>query len=256
MTYKTEKILPYKDNDAPKVIQIEKMFDAIAEQYDLLSHVQSFGIDYYWRKKGILDLKDVRPGKILDIATGTGDLALLGYKLLQPEHITGIDISEKMMQIGREKVSRAGLSGKIEFEWQDCMQLKFADQSFDAAMMAFGARNFENLDKGLQEILRTLRSGGKLIILKLSSPEYFPMKQAYQLYSRTIIPFIGRIVSGNKQAYNYLPHSIAVFPQGHRVKSILEKNGFCNVQYTKLTFGICTLYSAYKQTIHQPPQEV
>jgi demethylmenaquinone methyltransferase/2-methoxy-6-polyprenyl-1,4-benzoquinol methylase len=233
--------------DAPKGAQVEKMFDSIAGQYDLLNHTLSFGIDYYWRKKGISALKDVRPEKILDVAAGTGDLALLAYRLLQPEHILCIDISEKMMQIGRKKIAMTGLSGKIEFEWQDCMQLKSADQTFDAAMTAFGIRNFENLDKGLQEILRTLRPGGKLIILELSSPEYFPMKQAYQLYSRIIIPFIGRIVSGNKPAYNYLPRSVAAFPQGHRMKSILEKNGFCNVQYTKLTFGICTLYSAYRR---------
>ncbi|MDR0364984.1 MAG: bifunctional demethylmenaquinone methyltransferase/2-methoxy-6-polyprenyl-1,4-benzoquinol methylase UbiE [Bacteroidales bacterium] len=251
MTYKTEKILPYKDDDAPKGVQIRKMFDAIAGQYDLLNRIYSFGIDYYWRKKGVLALKDVCPEKILDIATGTGDMALLACRLLRPKHVLGSDISETMMLIGRQKVSRAGLSGKIKFEWADCMQLKFADQSFDAAMIAFGVRNFENLDKGLQEIFRTLRPNGKLIILELSSPEYFPMKQAYQLYSRTIIPLIGWIVSGNKPAYNYLPRSIAATPQGRRMKSVLEKSGFCNVQYTKLTFGVCTLYSAYKKTIHQ-----
>jgi demethylmenaquinone methyltransferase/2-methoxy-6-polyprenyl-1,4-benzoquinol methylase len=247
MTYKAEEILPYKDNDAPKGAQVEKMFDEIAGRYDALNHTLSFGIDHYWRKKGILALKDVHPKKILDIATGTGDMALLGYRLLQPEQITGIDISEKMMQIGREKVFRAGLSGKIEFEWQDCMRLNFADQSFDAAMTAFGIRNFENLDKGLREILRTLRPSGKLIILELSSPEYFPMKQACQLYSQTIIPFVGRIISGNKPAYDYLPRSIAAFPRNDRMKAILEKAGFCNVQYKKLTFGICTLYSACRR---------
>jgi demethylmenaquinone methyltransferase/2-methoxy-6-polyprenyl-1,4-benzoquinol methylase len=247
MTYKAEKILPFQDNDAPKGIQIENMFDAIAGQYDRLNHTLSFGIDYYWRKKGISALKDVCPEKILDIAAGTGDLALLAHRLLQPERILCIDISEKMMQIGREKVSRAGLSGKIEFERQDCMQLQFADRSFDAAMIAFGVRNFENLDRGLQEVLRTLRPGGKLIILELSVPEYFPVKQAYQLYSRTVIPLISRIVSGNKPAYNYLTRSIAAFPQGRRMKGILEKNGFCDVQYKKLTFGICTLYSAYRK---------
>jgi demethylmenaquinone methyltransferase/2-methoxy-6-polyprenyl-1,4-benzoquinol methylase len=247
MTYTAEKIVPYEDNNAPKGVQIKKMFDAIAGRYDVLNHTLSFGMDYYWRKKGILTLKDIRPKKILDIATGTGDLALLGYRLLQPEHITGIDLSEKMIQIGREKVSEAGLSGKIEFECHDCMQMKFADRSFDAAMAAFGVRNFENLDKGLQEILRILCPGGKLIILELSSPEYFPMKQVYRLYFRTILPFIGRIVSGNKPAYRYLTRSVAAFPQGDRMKVILEKNGFCDVQYKKLTFGICTLYSAYKR---------
>ena len=236
------------DNDASKGVQVEKMFDEIAGRYDRLNHTLSFGLDYYWREKGVLALKDVHPEKILDIAAGTGDLALLCYRLLQPQHILCIDISGKMMQIGREKVLRAGLSEKIEFERQDCMRLKFADRSFDAAMAAFGVRNFENLDRGLREILRTLRPGGKLIILELSSPEYFPMKQAYRLYSRTIIPLTGRIISGNKPAYNYLPRSIAAFPQGSRMKSILEKNGFCNVQYEKLTFGVCTLYSAYRKT--------
>lgn len=246
MTYKAKKIFPYKNNDAPKGIQVEKMFDAIAGKYDLLNHTLSLGMDYYWRKKGVLALKDVRPEKILDIAAGTGDLALLAYGLLRPEHIRCIDLSEKMMQIGREKVSRAGLSGKIEFERQDCMRLTFADRSFDAAMAAFGVRNFENPDRGLREIFRTLRPGGKLIILELTSPEYFPMKQACRLYSRTVVPLVGQIVSGNKPAYNYLPRSVAAFPQGSRMKAILEKNGFCNVQYKKLTFGICTLYSAYK----------
>ncbi|MDR0686856.1 MAG: bifunctional demethylmenaquinone methyltransferase/2-methoxy-6-polyprenyl-1,4-benzoquinol methylase UbiE [Dysgonamonadaceae bacterium] len=247
MTCKAEKILPYTNDNTPKGVQIKKMFDAISQRYDLLNHTLSFGLDCYWRKKGILSLKNVSPKTILDIATGTGDLALSAYRLLQPEHITGIDISDKMMQIGQEKASRAGLSGKIDFNKQDCMQLTFADNSFDAAMVAFGVRNFENLDKGLQEILRTLRPGGKLMILELSSPEHFPMKQAYGFYSMTIIPLIGRIVSGNKPAYRYLIRSIEAFPQGDRMKVILEKNGFCDVEYKKLTFGVCTLYSAYKR---------
>jgi demethylmenaquinone methyltransferase/2-methoxy-6-polyprenyl-1,4-benzoquinol methylase len=251
MINKAGKILPDKD----KGVEIRKMFDAIAGRYDLLSHVQSFGIDYYWRKKGVSALKDIRPENILDVAAGTGDMALLACRVLQPKHILGIDISETMMQIGREKVSRAGLSGKIELEWSDCTELKLADQSFDAAMIAFGVRNFENPDRGLQEIFRTLRPGGKLIILELSSPEYFPMKQVHQFYSRTILPLISRIVSNHKPAFNYLPRSIAATPQGHRMKSVLEKNGFCNVQYTKLTFGVCTLYSACKTTIHQPFQK-
>jgi demethylmenaquinone methyltransferase/2-methoxy-6-polyprenyl-1,4-benzoquinol methylase len=244
MTYKAEKVLPYAGNDAPKGIQVEKMFDEIAGQYDLLNHTLSFGIDKYWRKKGILSLQDIHPQKILDVATGTGDLSIQAYKLLQPEKITGIDISEGMMQIGKEKVARAGLSTKIEFEWQDCMALTFPDHSFDAAMVAFGVRNFEDLDKGLQEIFRILRPGGKLIILELSSPEYFPMKQGYRFYSKAVIPTIGRVISKNRVAYDYLPKSIAAFPQNAKMKAILEKNGFRNVQYKKLTFGICTLYSA------------
>jgi demethylmenaquinone methyltransferase/2-methoxy-6-polyprenyl-1,4-benzoquinol methylase len=246
MTYKIEKILPFKDNAAPKGIQIRKMFNAIAERYDMLNHVLSLGLDYYWRAKGVSALKDVHPKNILDIAAGTGDLALTAFRTLQPEHILCIDISEKMMHIGQEKISKAKLSEKIEFKWADCMQMEIPDRSFDAAMTAFGVRNFEDLDRGLQEIRRALRPGGKLIILELSMPEYFPVKLAYRLYFHTIIPLIVRIVSGNRPAYAYLPRSIANFPQGSRMKTVLEKNGFRNVKYEKLTLGICTLYSAYQ----------
>jgi demethylmenaquinone methyltransferase/2-methoxy-6-polyprenyl-1,4-benzoquinol methylase len=223
------------------------MFDEIAGRYDLLNHTLSFGIDKHWRKKGILALKDIQPQTILDVATGTGDLALQAYRLLQPAKITGIDISEGMMQIGRKKVAQAGLSSQINFEWQDCMNLQLPDNSFDAAMVAFGIRNFEHLDKGLQEIHRVLRPGGKFVIMELTSPEYFPMKQAYRLYSKIIIPVIGRLVSKSRAAYTYLPQSIAAFPQNARMKAILEKNGFCEVRYKKLTFGICSLYIARKQ---------
>jgi demethylmenaquinone methyltransferase/2-methoxy-6-polyprenyl-1,4-benzoquinol methylase len=247
MTYQAEKILPYADNrEEPKGIQVEKMFDEIAGQYDLLNHTLSFGIDYYWRKKGILALKNIRPGKILDVATGTGDLALQACKLLKPQHITGIDISEGMMQIGRKKIAAAGLTAQIELEGQDCMNLQFPDDSFDAAMVAFGVRNFENLDQGLKEIRRVLRPEGKLMILELSSPEYFPMKQGYQFYSRVIIPVLGRLISKNRVAYTYLPESVAAFPQNKALKTILEKNGFKEVQYKKLTLGICTLYFGKK----------
>jgi demethylmenaquinone methyltransferase/2-methoxy-6-polyprenyl-1,4-benzoquinol methylase len=245
--YKAEELLPYTGENAAKSVQVEKMFDEIARQYDLLNHTLSWGIDRYWRKKGISSLKEIHPEKILDIATGTGDLAIQACKLLSPKKITGIDISEGMMNIGRVKTARSGLSDQIVFEWQDCTRMTFADNSFDAAMVAFGVRNFENLDQGLREILRVLRPGGKLMILELSFPEHFPMKQAYQLYSGLIIPFVGRIVSKSKAAYNYLPLSVAAFPQQEKMKAILEKNGFCNVQYKKLTFGICTLYGGYKE---------
>ena len=247
MTYNVEKVLPDSKNEASKGIQVEKMFDDIAGQYDLLNHTLSFGIDRYWRKKGIRTLKSIQPQKILDIATGTGDLAIQAYPLLLPEKILGIDISEGMMQVGQEKVAQIGLQNKIEFEKQDCTDLTFEDNSFDAAMVAFGVRNFEDLDKGLQEILRVLRVGGKLMILELSSPEYFPMKQAYRLYSKLIIPTLGRLISKSITAYHYLPDSIAAFPQNAGLKAILEKNSFRDVHYKKLTFGLCTLYVGTKK---------
>jgi len=246
MTYKAEKVVPYSDKDTSKGAQVEQMFDEIAPQYDLLNHLLSMGVDKSWRKKGIQSLKEVNPQNILDIATGTGDLAIQAYPVLKPQHILGIDISEGMMNVGRKKVVAEGLSEKIKFEWQNCTDLHLETDSFDAAMVAFGVRNFEDLDKGLKEILRVLRPEGKLMILELSTPEYFPMKQGYLIYSKLIIPLIGKLVSKSKVAYSYLPKSISAFPQNKTMKAILEKNGFTNVEYKKLTFGICTLYTAKK----------
>jgi demethylmenaquinone methyltransferase/2-methoxy-6-polyprenyl-1,4-benzoquinol methylase len=244
MNYPSEKVLPYSGNE-PKSVQIAKMFDEIAPRYDLLNHALSFGIDRYWRKKGILSLQDVHPAKILDIATGTGDLAIQACKLLKPAQIIGIDISDGMMQIGKEKVSAAGLSDIIAFEQQDCTSMHFADHSFDAAMVAFGIRNFADINSGLREILRVLRPGGKLMILELSTPEYVPMKQLYQLYS-AVIPAVGRCISNSNAAYRYLPKSIAAFPQNAKMKAIMEQTDFCQVSYQKMTLGICTLYAGYK----------
>jgi demethylmenaquinone methyltransferase/2-methoxy-6-polyprenyl-1,4-benzoquinol methylase len=229
-------------------VQVEQMFDEIAGHYDLLNRTLSMGIDKFWRKKGILALKDLAPQSILDVATGTGDLALEAYRRLKPAQILGIDISEGMMDIGRKKVAQAGLSETIGFEWQDCTHLQIAENSFDAAMVAFGIRNFEDLDKGLQEILRVLRPGGRLMILELSTPEYFPMKQAYRLYSK-LIPLVGRWISHSHAAYRYLPASIAAFPQNAALAAILEKNGFTAVKYQKLTFSVCSMYLGTKKRI-------
>ncbi|GHT21460.1 demethylmenaquinone methyltransferase [Bacteroidia bacterium] len=245
MNYPSEKVLPYGGNEASKGIQVAKMFDEIAPRYDLLNHALSFGIDRYWRKKGVRSLQDVSPANILDIATGTGDLAIQACKMLKPAQIIGIDISDGMMQRGKEKVARVGLSGVIRFEQQDCTAMRFADHSFDAAMIAFGIRNFADIDSGLREILRVLRPGGKLTILELSTPEYFPMKQLYHLYS-ALIPQVGRCISQSKAAYRYLPESIAAFPQNAKMKAIMEQTGFCKVEYRKMTFGVCTMYSGYK----------
>ncbi|MDR1370532.1 MAG: bifunctional demethylmenaquinone methyltransferase/2-methoxy-6-polyprenyl-1,4-benzoquinol methylase UbiE [Dysgonamonadaceae bacterium] len=244
-SYKVEKIVPYNSSDR-KSTQVEQMFDEIAGHYDELNHTLSMGIDRRWRKKGILSLKDLNPQKILDIATGTGDLAIDAYNSLQPDQILGIDISEGMMEIGRRKVAKLGLSDKITFEKQDCTGLQLPDNSFDAAIVAFGIRNFENLDKGLQEILRILRPNGKLMILELTTPEYFPMKQAYFIYSKLVIPTLGKFISKNKTAYNYLPKSIAAFPQGKTMAGVLKKNGFKTPTFKRFTFGTCTMYTGIK----------
>ncbi len=246
MSYEAEKIVPFSDRNTTKGEQIEYMFDEIAPQYDCLNKIMSFGLDKSWRKKGILKLKELNPQTILDVATGTGDLAIRAYELLKPEFVLGIDISEEMMKIGKQKTAAKGLSGRIEFQWQDCTNLQLKAGSFDAAIVAFGIRNFENLDKGLQNILHILRTGGQLMILELSTPEYFPMKQAYFVYSRFIIPMLGRMLSKNRQAYKYLPKSITAFPQNAELKAILEKNGFSRVLYQKLFPGVCTLYLATK----------
>jgi demethylmenaquinone methyltransferase/2-methoxy-6-polyprenyl-1,4-benzoquinol methylase len=245
MTYEAEKIVPYSTAEN-KGVQVERMFDSIAGNYDALNHTMSMGIDTGWRRKGLSTLKKNNPREILDIATGTGDLAIQACSILTPRHILGIDISEGMMNVGREKVERAGLSGKISFEKQDCMALEIADNSFDAAMVAFGIRNFENLDKGLKEILRVLKPGGQLMILELSTPRHFPMKQAYWLYSRLFIPAIGRLISRDKTAYSYLPKSIEAFIQGKEMTDSLLKNGFSKALHKTYTFGVCTMYLADK----------
>ncbi|MCD7973816.1 MAG: bifunctional demethylmenaquinone methyltransferase/2-methoxy-6-polyprenyl-1,4-benzoquinol methylase UbiE [Candidatus Azobacteroides sp.] len=242
---KAEKIVPYATSDN-KTVQIERMFDEIAGKYDTLNHTLSAGIDKRWRKKGILTLKELQPEIILDIATGTGDLAIQAYHLLHPEKIIGIDISQKMMDVGEEKVKTAGLSDRIIFQKEDSLHMSFEDNSFDAAMVAFGVRNFENLNKGLREILRVLKPGGKLMILELTTPEKFPMKQLYKIYSKVIIPTIGKLISGNQTAYSYLPQSIAAFPQGKTMQSLLLQNGFKDAWYKRFTFGICTMYVGTK----------
>jgi demethylmenaquinone methyltransferase/2-methoxy-6-polyprenyl-1,4-benzoquinol methylase len=245
MTYEAEKIVPYS-TDENKGTQVERMFDSIAGHYDTLNRTMSMGIDTGWRKKGLSMLKKSNPREILDIATGTGDLAIQACTILTPRHILGIDISEGMMNVGREKVEKAGLSARISFGKQDCMALEIADNSFDAAMVAFGIRNFENLDKGLKEILRVLKPGGQLMILELTTPRHFPMKQAYWLYSRLFIPTIGRLMSKDRAAYSYLPKSIEAFIQGKEMTGSLLKNGFSKALYKTYTFGVCTMYLAEK----------
>jgi demethylmenaquinone methyltransferase/2-methoxy-6-polyprenyl-1,4-benzoquinol methylase len=243
--YPQESIKPYS-RDEEKGAQVERMFDNIAPAYDTLNHAMSFGIDRWWRRAAINRLRRFTPKRILDVATGTGDFAILACRKLSPDTLIGTDISEGMMSVGREKVKEAGLSDKISFVRDDCTSLSFADEEFDAVTVAFGIRNFADLDKGLAEMCRVLRSGGHLVILELTTPESFPMKQLFAIYSKVVIPLLGRLLSSDKVAYRYLPQTIEAFPQGRVMKGALERAGFGEVSYKKLTFGICTLYTATK----------
>lgn len=243
--YGSEKILPY-NQDEYKGVQVRRMFDAIAGKYDLLNHTLSFGFDKGWRRKGIHFLRPYSPKQILDIATGTGDLAIAMQKQLHAETIIGADISEGMMEVGRQKVKEAGLQDHVSFEYQDCTALTFADNTFDAVTAAFGVRNFEDIEKGLREMYRVTKPGGHLMILELSTPESFPMKQLYQLYSKVVIPTVGRFVSKEKAAYDYLPASIQVVPQGKVMTDLLTRVGYKEAKARTLTFGICSLYTGTK----------
>jgi demethylmenaquinone methyltransferase/2-methoxy-6-polyprenyl-1,4-benzoquinol methylase len=245
MNYPQENIKPYSQ-DEEKGKQVERMFDNIAPAYDTLNHTMSLGIDRLWRRRAINWLKRYSPKRMLDVATGTGDFAIVACRRLNPDSLIGTDISEGMMNVGRDKVEKAGLAGKITFAREDCTSLTFADNMFDAITVAFGIRNFADLDKGLTEMQRVLAQGGHLVILELTTPEAFPMKQLYALYSKVVIPTLGRLLSKDKNAYTYLPETIKAFPQGEVMKGALQRAGFSNVSYTKLTFGICTLYTAAK----------
>ena len=245
MDYPQEKIKPYS-TEGKKSVQVEQMFDHIAPAYDRLNHTLSLHIDKYWRRKAIQMLKPFSPHRILDVATGTGDFAIQAAQLLQPEFLLGIDISDGMMQIGKEKVKEAGLEKNIHFLKDDCTQLSLTSSQFDAITVAFGIRNFEDLDAGLSEMYRVLKEAGHLVILELSEPQLFPMKQLYQVYSKVVIPTIGRIFSKDRKAYHYLPESIKSFPQGEVMTGIIRKAGFREVRFKRLTFGISTLYFATK----------
>ena len=220
------------------------MFDRIAPTYDRLNHLLSLGIDRRWRRKAVDALAQHKPQQILDIATGTGDFALLLAERLKPQHITGADISEGMMAVGREKVKEAGLHDVISFQHEDCMALSFADGTFDAVTSTYGVRNFQDLDKGLREMQRVLRPGGHLLIVELTPPPCFPMKQLFWLYAHVVMPLIGRLVSHDNSAYTYLPASMEAFPQAEEMENILHRAGFAKVEWRRFTFGISTMYLA------------
>lgn len=245
MAYKQEKIKPYNENEE-KGIQVEHMFDNIAHSYDKLNHRLSWNIDKIWRKKALTKLKDYHPEYILDIATGTGDFAIQAALLLMPKHLVGTDISAGMMEVGKKKVEHLKLSSVIDFKREDCMDLSFSDNTFDAVTAAFGIRNFQNLEQGLTEMFRVLKKGGHLCILELTTPVKFPMRQLFKIYSHTVLPIYGRLISGDQTAYSYLTATIEAFPQGETMTKALKKVGFTEAHFQRLTFGICTLYFATK----------
>lgn len=242
--YKQESVTPY--GEGSKQEQIRRMFDKIAPSYDRLNHALSLGIDRRWRRTAVDALGIHQPQQILDIATGTGDFALLLAKRIKPQHIVGADISEGMMAVGRKKVKEEGLQNVISFQYEDCMQLSFPDGSFDAVTSSYGVRNFQNLDKGLQEMQRVLRPGGHLLIVELTPPPSFPMKQLFWLYAHVVMPLLGRLISHDDSAYTYLPASMEAFPQPEQMEGILRKAGFTEVQWRRFTFGISTMYLATK----------
>jgi demethylmenaquinone methyltransferase/2-methoxy-6-polyprenyl-1,4-benzoquinol methylase len=243
--YEQETIKPYNAGDG-KAAQVEQMFDNIAPTYDTLNHRLSWDIDKGWRKKAIKQLAPFQPQTMLDIATGTGDFAILSAQMLQPQKLIGADISEGMMEIGRQKVKQLGLQDVISFAKENCLHLSYNDNTFDAVTAAFGIRNFADLDKGLSEMCRVLKPGGHLSIVELTTPPRFPMKQLFHLYSHTILPIYGRLISKDTSAYSYLTKTIEAFPQGERMMDILKKAGFKETAFKRLTFGISTLYTATK----------
>lgn len=243
MSYKQEQIKPYS-SDGEKTQQVEQMFDHIAPTYDLLNHSLSWGIDRSWRRAAIDSLRPYRPQRILDVATGTGDFAILAAKLLEPEALLGVDLSEGMMEVARQKVEREELQGVIRFQKEDCLNLSFPNGSFDALTVAYGIRNFSDLDCGLREMHRVLRPGGRLVIVELTAPRHFPMRQLFWLYSHVWMPLIGRLVSKDSRAYRYLPATMEAFPQGEEMRQILMRAGFSDVNFRRFTFGLSTLYTA------------
>ena len=242
--YQQEKINPYHEGE--KAQQVEQMFDNIAPTYDTLNHRLSWDIDRRWRRKAIQQLIPYQPLTILDIATGTGDFAIMAAQMLNPQRLVGADISEGMMEIGRKKVREMGLDSIISFAKEDCLALSFDDATFDAVTAAFGIRNFADLDKGLSEMCRVLKPGGHLSIVELTTPVAFPMKQLFRIYSHTVLPVYGRLISKDTSAYSYLTKTIEAFPQGERMKEILKQAGFKDAGFQRLTFGICTMYFATK----------
>lgn len=239
-------VVPYKDLEAGKKEQVATMFNNISPSYDLLNRVLSGGIDILWRKKAVSYLAADQPKLLLDIATGTGDFALEAYHALHPDKIIGVDISEGMLKFGKEKMQQLGLTDKIELQVGDSEKLNFPDETFDAVIVSFGVRNFENLERGLSDMFRVLKKGGKVVILEFSQPENKAFATIYNFYSKSILPHIGKLISKDDAAYTYLPESVKAFPYGKEFLHILEQVGFTQTQCVPLTFGISSIYVGKK----------
>lgn len=245
MTEEKKVVKPYNASDTSKKEEVATMFNNISKRYDFLNHFLSLGIDKLWRKKAIRQLKEVNPKRILDIATGTGDFAIAALKL-NPEEVVGVDISQGMLDVGIEKMKRKGYDDVIKMQIGDSEKLPFEDGHFDALTVGFGVRNYENLEKGLADMLRVLRPGGKAVILEFSKPKKFPVKQLFGFYSKRVIPFLGRTISKDRRAYEYLPESVEAFPEGQDFLDIMSKIGYQNVQRKPVSGGIATIYTGTK----------
>ena len=245
--YSHDKVVPYQESEKTKKEQVASMFDQIAFRYDFLNRLLSGGIDIYWRKKALKQLTSVQPSLMLDVATGTGDVAIMANKYLKPKKIIGIDISEGMLELGKKKVAKLLLNNEIEFQLGDSEAIKFPDDTFDAVTVAFGVRNFEDLEKGLREMLRVLKPGGKLVVLEFSRPKQAAFKGLYNFYMKAVAPQAGRWLSKNKEAYQYLHSSVKAFPEGETFLHILQKVGFSETTFKSLSLGICTIYCGRKK---------
>lgn len=239
-------VVPYKDSSDSKKEQVADMFDSISGKYDFLNRLLSGGVDIYWRKKALSMIKDRTNYLVLDIATGTGDLAIEANKILQVDKIIGVDISEGMLNVGKEKIKKLGLTDKIELQMGDSEKLLFNDNTFDTVIVSFGVRNFENLLKGLTDMCRVLKPGGTCLVVEFSKPASFPFKQFYWFYSTKILPIIGKLVSKDSSAYSYLPESVKAFPDGKAFLDVFEQAGFKETSVKTLTFGICSIYLGKK----------
>ena len=241
MSNESTTVKPYNQEDGKKE-QVADMFNNISKTYDLLNRFMTMGIDTIWRKKAIKSLLEIKPQLILDVATGTGDFAIDAIKILSPKKIIGVDISQGMLDVAKEKIVKKGLQDIFEVKLGDSEQLPFENESFDAVTVAFGVRNFENLEQGLSEIKRVLKKGGKAVILELSNPTAFPIKQLFHFYFHKFTPAMGKLISKDNRAYEYLPESVAKFPDGQRFAEITKKAGFSSCKVRPQTFGFCTIY--------------
>jgi demethylmenaquinone methyltransferase/2-methoxy-6-polyprenyl-1,4-benzoquinol methylase len=239
-------VVPYKDQSKGKKEQVANMFNTISPQYDFLNHLLSGGIDIIWRKKAIKLLQNKGIKTMLDIATGTGDFAIEALKI-NPEKIVGVDISEGMLSVGIEKIKKMGLEKTIQLQKGDSEKLPFSDNSFDAVIVSFGVRNFENLQKGLSDMFRVTKPGGYCLILEFSNPRSFPMKQLYTFYSKYCLPFLGKMISKDPSAYTYLPESVKAFPDGPEFIHIFKSVGYSETNWIPMTGGICSIYIGQKQ---------